>query len=205
MTNLFSYDGVVYKTGTKLFQLLVLNVLYLITCLPLLTIGAANTALACATMKMIEGKEGNVAVDYLRSFKSNFKMATYFNFIFGVINGLILLNYLFAGTVTPLLRGFVYAALGLAGIISIIGMTFIYPYIARFDDDILTTTKNTGLLILKHGRLSFLILMIAVIPVVVACLSPLLMVFAIYISAFIGFSLTTYLRSLLLLSIYKHY
>ncbi|HCN75467.1 DUF624 domain-containing protein [Pseudolactococcus plantarum] len=205
MTNLFSYDGVVYKTGTKLFQLLVLNVLYLITCLPLLTIGAANTALACATMKMIEGKEGNVAVDYLRSFKSNFKMATYFNFIFGVINGLILLNYLFAGTVTPLLRGFVYAALGLAGIISIIGMTFIYPYIARFDDDMLTTTKNTGLLILKHGRLSFLILMIAVIPVVVACLSPLLMVFAIYISAFIGFSLTTYLRSLLLLSIYKHY
>lgn len=205
MTNLFSYDGVVYKTGTKLFQLLVLNVLYLITCLPLLTIGAANTALACATMKMIEGKEGNVAVDYLRSFKSNFKMATHFNFIFGVINGLILLNYLFAGTVTPLLRGLVYAALGLAGIISIIGMTFIYPYIARFDDDILTTTKNIGLLILKHGRLSFLILMIAVIPVVVASLSPLLMVFAIYISAFIGFSLTTYLRSLLLLSIYKHY
>ena len=205
MTNLFSYDGIVYKSGTKLFQLLVLNVLYLITCLPLLTIGAANTALACATMKMIEGKEGNSAIDYLHSFKSNFKMATYFNLIFGVINALILLNYLFAGTVTPLLRGLVYAALGLAGIISIIGMTFIYPYIARFDDDILTTTKNAGLLILKHGRLSFLILVIAVVPIVVACLSPLLMVFAIYISAFIGFSLTTYLRSLLLLSIYRQY
>lgn len=205
MTNLFSYDGLVYKTGTKLCQLLVLNVLYLATCLPILTIGAANTALAAATMKMIEGREGNVAIDYLRSFKSNFKMATFFHLTFGVINVLILLNYLFAGTVIPSLRIFVYTALGLAGIISVIGMTFIYPYIARFDDDILTTTKNVGLLILKHGRLSFLILLIAVVPVVVACLSPLLMVFAIYISAFIGFSLTTYLRSLLLLSIYRQY
>lgn len=205
MTNLFSYDGVVYKTGTKLFQLLVLNVLYLITCLPVLTIGAANTALACATMKMIEGKEGNVAIDYLRSFKSNFKIATYFNLIFGVLNILIILNYLFAGTVTPVLRPIVYIALGLAGLISVVGMTFIFPYIARFEDDIITTTKNTGLLILKHGRLSLLVLVVAVVPVIVSFLSPLLMVFAIYISAFIGFSLTTYLKSLLLLSIYKQY
>ena len=43
MTNLFSYDGLIYKTGTKIFQLLVLNILYLMTCIPLITIGAANT------------------------------------------------------------------------------------------------------------------------------------------------------------------
>ncbi|MCJ1973561.1 YesL family protein [Pseudolactococcus carnosus] len=205
MTNLFSYDGLIYKTGTKIFQLLVLNILYLVTCLPLITIGSANTALAAATMKMIEGKEGNVAIDYLHAFISNFKMATYFNVLFGMINVLVLLNYLFAGAVSSSLRPFVYFALGLAGVISLVGMTFIYPYIARFDDDIVTTTKNTSLLILKHGKLSFLILLVAIVPVLLAILSPLLMVFSIYISAFIGFALLTYLKSLLLLSIYKQY
>lgn len=205
MTNLFSYDGLIYKTGTKIFQLLVLNILYLVTCLPLITIGSANTALAAATMKMIEGKEGNVAIDYLHAFISNFKMATYFNVLFGMINVLVLLNYLFAGAVSSSLRPFVYFALGLAGVISLVGMTFIYPYIARFDDDIVTTTKNTSLLILKNGKLSFLILLVAIVPVLLAILSPLLMVFSIYISAFIGFALLTYLKSLLLLSIYKQY
>ena len=205
MTNLFSYDGLIYKMGTKIFQLLVLNILYLVTCLPLITIGAANTALAAATMKMIEGKEGNVAIEYLHAFISNFKMATYFNLLFGVINVLVLLNYLFAGAVSSPLRPFVYFSLGLAGLISLVGMTFIYPYIARFDDGIMTTTKNTSLLILKHGKLSLLILLVAIIPVLLAILSPLLMVFSIYISAFIGFALLTYLKSLLLLSIYKQY
>ncbi len=205
MTNLFSYDGLIYKTGTKIFQLLVLNILYLVTCLPLITIGAANTGLAAATMKMIEGKEGNVAIDYLHAFINNFKMATYFNLLFGVINVLVLLNYLFAGAVSSPLRPFVYFFLGLAGVISLVGMTFIYPYIARFDDDIMTTTKNTSLLILKHGKLSLLILLVAIVPVLLAILSPLLMVFSIYISAFIGFALLTYLKSLLLLSIYKQY
>jgi len=35
------------------------------------TIGAANTALTAVTIKMIEGKTGHVALDYLRAFKTN--------------------------------------------------------------------------------------------------------------------------------------
>ena len=69
MTNLFSYDGLIYKVGTKVFQLMVLNLLYLITCLPLVTIGAANTALTAVTIKMIEGKTGHVVL--LQSFPKN--------------------------------------------------------------------------------------------------------------------------------------
>ena len=205
MTNLFSYDGLIYKAGTKVFQLMVLNLLYLITCLPLVTIGSANAALAGVTMKMIEGKAGHVAIDYLRAFKTNFKLATVYHLIFTGINVLVLLNYLFAGTVAAPIRPLVYLALGLAGIINLVGMTFIYPYLARFDDNGVRTAKNAGLLVLRHGKISLLILIVTLLPIVLAMLTPVMMVFAIYLSTFIGFALVTYLKSFLLLSIYQQY
>ncbi|MFZ2802708.1 MAG: DUF624 domain-containing protein [Lactococcus chungangensis] len=205
MTNLFSYDGLIYKVGTKVFQLMVLNLLYLITCLPLVTIGAANTALTAVTIKMIEGKTGHVALDYLRAFKTNFKLATYYHLIFTMINLLVLLNYLFAGIVAIPIRSLVYLALGLAGLISLVGMTFIFPYIARFDDNGITTAKNAYLLVLRHGKISLLILIVTLLPIVLAMLTPVMMVFAIYLSTFIGFALIAYLKSFLLLSIYQQY
>lgn len=205
MTNLFSYDGLIYKAGTKVFQLMVLNLLYLITCLPLVTIGAANTALTAVTMKMIEGKTGHVAIDYLRAFKTNFKLATYYHLIFTMINLLVLLNYLFAGIVAIPIRPLVYLALGLASLISLVGMDFIFPYIARFDDNGITTSKNACLLVLRHGKISLLILIVTLLPIVLAMLTPVMMVFAIYLSTFIGFALIAYLKSFLLLSIYQQY
>lgn len=205
MSNLFSYEGLIYKIGDKVFQLLILNILFILTCLPLVTIGAANAALASVTMKMIEGKEGNVALSYLKAFKTNFKLATLVHLSLTVISLLVCLNYIFAGTVASTIRPLVYVALGSVGLLVLVGFSFIYSYIARFNDTARTSVKNTCILILKHGMPSLVVLLVSMLPMVMMILTPLMMVFLIYISAFIGFSLNMYLRNLILLSIYKQY
>lgn len=74
--NLFSMDGPLYKFGNLVFDLFVLNLLWVIFSLPFFTIGASTTALFYAVGKRIRGDEGYLFRDFWTSFKMNFKQGT---------------------------------------------------------------------------------------------------------------------------------
>ncbi|MFP4662085.1 MAG: YesL family protein [Halanaerobiales bacterium] len=77
MDNLFSIDGPLYKICTVIYQLLVLNFLWLIFSIPLVTIGASTTALFYVTGKIISDEYKNSLVKpFWHSFKNNFKQAS---------------------------------------------------------------------------------------------------------------------------------
>lgn len=61
MRRLFSIDGTLYKYMMKVYDLIVLNLLLIITCLPIVTIGAALVALYDVTYKMQTGYEKKVS------------------------------------------------------------------------------------------------------------------------------------------------
>ena len=61
---------------SKVADMIILNILFLITCIPIFTIGASMTALYYVTLRMVSGEEGPVSKDYFRSFKQNFRQAT---------------------------------------------------------------------------------------------------------------------------------
>ncbi|MCR5543378.1 MAG: YesL family protein, partial [Eubacterium sp.] len=61
----------------KLGDLFFLNIYFFITCIPIVTIGAAFTALYTVTNKMVNNKEkASVKEDYFKAFKDNFKQST---------------------------------------------------------------------------------------------------------------------------------
>ena len=68
-----------------------INILMLVTSIPLVTVGAALTAGHDAARKTLAG-EGHVTTNYFRSFKSNFVKSTVQWLIFGVCH-----NITFAG------------------------------------------------------------------------------------------------------------
>ena len=67
-----------------------INILMLVTSIPLVTVGAALTAGHDAARKTLAG-EGHVTTNYFRSFKSNFVKSTVQWLIFGV--ALAVLSY----------------------------------------------------------------------------------------------------------------
>lgn len=58
------------------FQFFILNVVFIITCLPVFTIGTALASLYYVIFKEIKGEYGYVVRSYLREFKRNFKNGT---------------------------------------------------------------------------------------------------------------------------------
>ncbi len=60
------------KTG----ELIILNFIFVLTCIPIITIGASIVALLTETNRMVNNKEVYVVKEYFTAFKENFKKAT---------------------------------------------------------------------------------------------------------------------------------
>ena len=61
MSKLFRMDSPLMRFLTKIADLMVLNILFCVTSIPLITIGASWTALYSVTLKMVRDEEGSVS------------------------------------------------------------------------------------------------------------------------------------------------
>ena len=76
MSKLFDLDNPVWRFMGKVFDMMVLTVLWALTSLPIVTIGASTTALYYVSLKQASDQEGYVVKDFFRAFQENFKQAT---------------------------------------------------------------------------------------------------------------------------------
>ena len=90
-------DSRIMSFLAKLGDMFILNVLYLVCCIPVITIGAATTALYYNTLKMAENRESYVWREFLRTFKENFKQATIIWMIILVIGAVLVGEFLVMG------------------------------------------------------------------------------------------------------------
>ena len=72
----FNMDSPLMRFMTKVADLMILNFLFIVTSLPVVTMGAAWTALYYVTMKMVKDEEGAIVKAYFHSFRQNFRQAT---------------------------------------------------------------------------------------------------------------------------------
>ena len=70
-------------------DLFMLNVVFVICCLPVVTIGASLTALHYVTLKMARNEESYIIRSFFKSFKQNFKQSTIINLIMLLIAGVL--------------------------------------------------------------------------------------------------------------------
>lgn len=139
---LFDMENPVMRSLSTVADLIVLNLLTLLCCLPLVTIGAALTALNAAAIKIVRGEETAPVKDYFRAFRQNFKKGTGMGLLFLLIFAVLIADYLAAGRLVPILRP-VIAAIAL--LILMLGQ-YAFALLARYENSIRGTMKNALLL-----------------------------------------------------------
>ena len=89
----FSVDNVVWRFIRKIGYLWILNILWVVTSLPVFTIGASTTALYYTCLKIVRNEEGNVTKTFFKSFKENFRQATVIWLILFVIGSFLAFDF----------------------------------------------------------------------------------------------------------------
>lgn len=73
---IFSPEGKLARILNRIGDLILLNILTLVCSLPVVTAGAAISALYHNTLLMVRNEEGRIAAGYFKSFRNNLKNAT---------------------------------------------------------------------------------------------------------------------------------
>ena len=161
---LFSIDSPVMRFLTQCGDLIILNLLWLVCCLPIVTIGASTTALYSCLLN--RSTESSTIRKFFLAFKSNFKQSTillliaFLGFIFVYVNiGFYLNNH---GS-----QSFVVKVLTLIPSVLILTVeSYIFPLQAHFDNKIKQTVRNSILICIAHFPTSLLVTVINLLPII---------------------------------------
>lgn len=202
MRDLFNMDGPVFRFLSKMADLILLNLVFLVCCLPIVTIGASTTALAYVSMK-IRDDEGYVVRSFFKSFKQNFKQST-------IIWLLMLFLALVLGLDTYILRQMEGAAASVMQVIVYIGillwvMIFIYvfPVQAKFYNTIKGTLRNAVLLAVGNLPKTLVMVVLTGGCAILTFWNINTFVYGLLVWILIGFALLSYCNCYFLQGIFK--
>ena len=163
MGGFFSLDSKFMRTMSMIADLIILNVIYLVTCLPVVTIGAASTALYTVCFRIGTAREGSLVKGYFRAFRDEFRQATLvwlFLLLFGAASCVNIFIFLsMDGWMHYLFFPFV---LFLLVVLMMTGYAF--PLLSQFRNDTKSVIKNALIFSVAYLPRTVLIVVINVFP-----------------------------------------
>lgn len=195
-------DNVIVRALNKICDMICLNILWLICCIPIITIGASTTALYTVMLKIVKNEEGYIFRGFFKAFKSNFKQSTIMWVILVVLGIICWTDYRVAG-VMPGTVGLVMRSIFLLmGFVLLSVMIYVFPLTARYENSIRATFRNA--LILTVGKFPYSLLMVVVLvgSVIISLWNTATLMFAIPLWFLIGSSLIAWINSYILRRIF---
>ncbi len=160
---MFSYDSKFAQTVNQIVDCLFLSLLWIVSSLPVITIGASSTALYATVDTVFRRGEGGIWKEYWRVFRRDFKCATYLWGIMVLILLVLCANFYAAfsegvsneGLVVALQIGAVFLTA-----VMVIWLQCWFPYLSRFDDPVKIVLKNTMAMIMVETKVAFRLLLL---------------------------------------------
>lgn len=150
MGNLFNVDNAFFRFMGKLFDVVALNLVFIIVCIPLVTIGPAISALYYASVKSIRRDRSYPIKEFFKAFKRDFKQSFIVGLILVLAAAIIYVDIRF---VVDFIKNdftamrYVYLIIGL--VISFISV-YIFPLISRFSLKISGLFRLSFYLAIRH-------------------------------------------------------
>ena len=167
---IFNVDNKFFRALNKLVDMVILSFCWVISCIPVFTIGAASTALYDTSRRVIHHDEGYVWRGYWHAFKENFKKAT-MAWLVQLVILIVLLGDIYI-TWSGLKAGNQWGNFSVVFIIMalITAAWAIYTsaYISRFEQVTKITLKNTILILIANLPWTLLVIVILVVSLILA-------------------------------------
>lgn len=160
---MFRIDSPFMQWMAKLFDLVLLNILFLVCCLPVVTIGASCTALHTMTLKYAAGDEPPVIQGFFTAFKKNFVQATVSWLLYGGVGAFLYVDTALAGRTGaggPVFR----VLLGAVSIVWFVVGLYLFSLQARYRNSIRANYRNAMLLAVMHLPRMVLLALTVLVP-----------------------------------------
>ena len=201
--NLLNEDNVIHIFLNKLGDIIVANLLFLLCCIPIITIGPALTALYHCMLRTVKGNNNGTTKTFFRAFKENFRQSLIVWLGLLAVGFILFLNIRFLqNTASVVSKPLFYISLGIAGLVIILAL-YIFPVIAAFANTTVNLLKNAYVFAFLHFPSTLAFGVITILPMFMTYRDIKLMPLYACCWFFFGFGLTAYVNSLLLYRMFK--
>lgn len=189
---------------SRVGDLILLNLLYIVTCIPIITIGAATTALYTVTFRFGTDREEGTVKSYLDAFRSNFKQAT--------LLWLLMLFILLASFFNTFLFWLMPTDMRYTAVVFVILFlvayfmcTFAFPLLSQFDSKNKLIFKNSLIMSLGYLPRTLLMAAMSMLPWILLLTDIILFLQLSFLWFMIYFALTAYINTKILHKVFAPY
>lgn len=204
MKNLFNLDNPFIQFLARVGDLIIVNFLFLVCCVPVVTIGASICAMDKVTQAIVHDDDNGIVKTFFRGFRENFKQATIVWLLMvlfavsGACNYLVIVGFT-AGTVATVLK----CVLAILAAVVVILAVYMFPLMARYQNTLREHAVNALILSVVKLPRTIGLVFLAVLPILIAVLSIQTFLNTLVFWITVGFGFTSYMSGMLMKPIFK--
>lgn len=196
---LFNLDSPLMQALSRVADIMLLNVLTFICCIPIVTAGASFTAMHYMCLKMVRNEETYLVRGFFKSFKENFGQATVIWLIQLVVFFILGYDFFIMYTSEEGLNIVLQVLIFIVTILALLTSSFVYPVLARFVNTVPRTIKNALFVSIMQLPKAILNIILSAVPIFLVLYVPQV----IPLVLFFGFTLPAYLHAKLYNKFFK--
>ncbi|MCR5149269.1 MAG: DUF624 domain-containing protein [Eubacterium sp.] len=202
-------EPVILTAGQKFFiamdkfgDFFILNMMLVVFCLPIITIGASLTALYSVFIKMVKNEEGVAKNDFLKAFKKNFKAATKVWAVILIVGATLFLQYAYIKNHDDTLASYLMIFLGFEMLIVSLVVPMIFPLVARYENTTFNYIKNSFIISLMNIKQWLMVFFHFFVPFLIYYVNPKIRHYTWYLWLVILFSIFAYSKTVVMWKIF---
>ena len=204
MHNLFHYENPFIQFLVRVGDLMILNLLFILCSLPVVTLGASLTALHRVTQNMLFEQEEPLLKAFFRAFRQNFRQSTLAWLVELVVivslvcDVLLVMAYFDGGLAKAMYILVAVLAILVAGVFS-----YLMPLIARYENGMRQQVNNAVVLAIIKLPKTVLLMLLNLLPVILLLISVPVFVQTLIFWVIIGFAFVSFLTSSILKPVFQ--
>jgi uncharacterized membrane protein YesL len=205
MSSFFSIDSPFFSFLSRLTDMIILNLLYILFCLPIFTIGAATSALYYQVMKMAKNEESYAFRGFVKAFRENFKKATPAWLLFLAAAIILGLDFFLSAQMSGIYFRVLQCVCIPAALAWLIAVAYTFPLFSKFENTVKNTLRNSLLMGIRHLPYTLLILLINLSPWLALLLIPQFLGIELLLMLLIWFAGAAFINGLFFHRIFANY
>lgn len=158
MNGIFSADSPFFRFCSWLADVFMLNLIFVITCIPIITIGASLSALNVISIQMIKKQEGYIIRGFLKEFRKHFKKSTILWLLMLFVGVVLGIDFYFWNQIDNML-GMIMKIVTVSLLVIFVSVSiYIFPVVTHDNGGIKTTIKTAALLCLYRLPITVLLI-----------------------------------------------
>ncbi|MDC3416059.1 YesL family protein [Aquibacillus salsiterrae] len=193
--NIFSVDSRFYQFLNIITNFFLLNLLWIIFCIPVFTIFPSTTGMFGVVRQWKLNNETSVFRLFFTYFKQNFKISIQLSVIWLIILLILVVDFYFVTNIDTNIKYFLFPFFFALGFIYLFTSVFLFPVLVNFELEWKAIIKNSFLLGISHLHIVFFALLLIIVTYLGFVVFPILFL--------IMFSTCSYFVYLLCNSVFK--